>query len=49
MAKNIKPKIQVEKRDGQFLPITRYDAEEIEKHPNGQLYNVVVASDRSDS
>ena len=48
MAKNIKPRIQVEKRGGQFLPITRYDAEEIEKHPDGQLYNVIVASDRSD-
>lgn len=48
MPKNLKPKIQVEKRDGQFLPITRYDAEEIEKHTDGQLFTVIVASNRSD-
>ena len=43
-----KPIVQVTKRDGQFLPVTQYDAEEIEAHPNGQLYDIVPVADRSD-
>ena len=48
MSKSVKPKIQVEKKGGQFLPITPFDAEEIEKHPDGQIYNVTTTSNRSD-
>ena len=40
MKSRFKPKLQVEKREGQFLPLTQYDADEIEAHPNGHLYDV---------
>ena len=43
-----KPVLQVTKRDGQFMPLTQYDAEEIEAHPEGQLYDIVPVADRSD-
>lgn len=48
MKSRFKPKLQVEKREGQFLPLTQYDADEIEAHPNGQLYDVKPVADRSD-
>lgn len=44
----VKPKIQVQKRGGQLLPITTYDAEEVEAAREGQLYDLVPVSDRSD-
>ena len=44
----IKPKLQVEKRDGHFLPISIYDAETIEGFPEGQLFDVKPVSRRSD-
>tara|TARA_R110002167_G_scaffold34895_11_gene111498 strand:+ start:330 stop:740 length:411 start_codon:yes stop_codon:yes gene_type:complete len=48
MKSRSKPTLQVEKRDGQFLPLTQYDAHEIEAHPNGQLYDVKPVAVRSD-
>jgi hypothetical protein len=48
MSKKLTPTIQVYKRDGQLLPVTTYDAEEIEKLPNDQLFDISVASKRSD-
>ena len=47
MKSRFKPKLQVEKREGQFLPLTQYDADEIEAHPNGQLYDVKPVTNRS--
>lgn len=44
----IKPKLQVEKRDGHFLPISIYDAEQIENYPEGQLFDVIPVARRSD-
>ena len=48
MKSRSKPPIQVQKRDGQFLPTTIYDAEQIEGHPDGQIYDVKPVADRSD-
>ena len=42
-----KPQIQMELRDGTFNPITRYDAESIELYKQGQIFNVVAVSERS--
>lgn len=44
----IKPKLQVEKRDGQLLPISLYDAEEIEAFSEGHLFDLVPSYKRSD-
>ena len=37
----------MELRDGTFNPITRYDAESIELYKQGQIFNVVAVSERS--
>ena len=44
----IKPKIQVEKRDGHLLPISIYDAEEIQGCFEGQLFDLIPVYRRSD-
>lgn len=43
-----KPKLQVYKRDGHLLPLTEYDAQEIEDTPIDQLFDLVPVSKRSD-
>lgn len=41
------PKIQVQLKDGQLLPITEYDAEKLEDAKNGQVYNLSATGQRS--
>jgi hypothetical protein len=47
MARRVKPTIQVEKRGGQLLPITEYDALAMESHSEGQLYDIAPVAERS--
>ena len=47
MKSRFKPVIQVEKVAGNLIPLSEYDAIEIETHPIGQLYDVVPRSQRS--
>jgi hypothetical protein len=42
-----KPKIQMELRDGNLTPVTRYDAESMEAYKESQIFNVVASSERS--
>lgn len=48
MKSRSKPTIQVQMRDGRLLPVTRYDAEELEQFKNGQIFDVKYTSKRSD-
>lgn len=41
------PKIQVELKDGQLLPITEYDALMLDKAKNGQAYTLTSTGRRS--
>lgn len=48
MAKRVRPNIQVERRGGQLLPVSTLDAEMFEEYPQGQLFDLVAVSNRSD-
>lgn len=48
MSKKIKPTVQVYKRDGQLMPVSPYDAEEMEQFQDGQLFDLSSTSKRSD-
>lgn len=41
------PKIQVELKDGHLHPVTYYDAERIEDHKHGQMFNITPTGTRS--
>lgn len=41
------PKIQVQLKDGQLLPITEYDAVMLDKAKNGQVYTLTPTGRRS--
>jgi len=47
MAKDPRPPMQFEKRDGRLMPVTVYDAERGEEYGEGQLFTVTPVSNRS--
>ena len=44
----IKPPLQFEKRNGQLMPVSVYDAQMAEEYGEGQLFNVTAVSNRSE-
>jgi hypothetical protein len=41
------PKIQIELRDGQLLPVSQHDAERLGECKSGQIFNLSVTGTRS--